>query len=55
MSRRCVARRDNLRTVPRSALVRKAGALAPKRHAELKQAVGYALGWIELLTTVEPV
>ena len=45
----CVANFDNLRTIPRSALVRKAGALAPERHVEVKRALGYSLGWTELV------
>ena len=32
-----------IRTVPRSALVRKAGALTTARHIEVKRALGYAL------------
>jgi len=40
---------DNLRTVARSWLVKKIGTLAPERHREVKRAVGYALGWEELI------
>ena len=45
----CVANCDNLRTVPRSSLVKKAGALAAARHLEVKRALGHALGWSELV------
>ena len=38
----CAANFDNLRTVARSALVKKAGALAAARQIEIKRAVGYA-------------
>lgn len=46
----CVANCDNLRTVARSWLVKRLGALAPARQAEVKRAVGYALAWEELIT-----
>ena len=49
MAKPCVANCDSLRSVPRSALAKKAGALAPSRHPELKRAVGHALGWSELI------
>ncbi|MEK7407919.1 MAG: type II toxin-antitoxin system PemK/MazF family toxin [Acidobacteriota bacterium] len=49
LPKRCVANCDNLRTISRSRLVRRAGALAPRREAEVKRAVGYALGWEELM------
>ena len=45
----CVANCDNLRTIPRSALVRKAGALPAARHVEVKRALGHALAWTELI------
>jgi mRNA-degrading endonuclease toxin of MazEF toxin-antitoxin module len=48
MKKACVANFDNLRTVPRSALVKRAGALAAVRHVEVKRALGFALGWKEL-------
>ncbi len=44
-----VANCDNLRTVSRPWLVRRMGALSRKRHLEVKRAVGYALGWDELI------
>jgi len=49
LAKACVANCDNLRTVPRSALAKKAGALTPSRHAEVKRAVGHALAWSELI------
>lgn len=50
LPRRCVANLDNVRAVPKEALKERAGRLGPQRVAELKQALGYALGWIELTT-----
>jgi mRNA-degrading endonuclease toxin of MazEF toxin-antitoxin module len=49
MSKRCVANCDNLRTVPRSRLMNKAGSLAAPRRLEIKRAIGHALGWQELV------
>ena len=49
MPKRCVANCDNIRTLPRSALTAKAGALAAGRQTELKRALGHALGWQELV------
>jgi mRNA interferase MazF len=43
-----VANFDNLRAVPISALSDRAGKLAGRRVAELKTALGHALGWPEL-------
>ena len=45
----CVANLDNVRTVARQGLDSRAGALAPSRHREVKRALGYALGWDELI------
>jgi len=50
LPKRCVANCDNLRTVARSWLLKRLGALAPRRHFEVKRAVGYALAWEELIT-----
>ncbi len=44
-----VANCDNLRTVARSSLVKKAGALPVNRHVEIKKALGHALAWTELI------
>jgi mRNA interferase MazF len=49
LSQRCVANCDNIRTVSRSALVKRIGQLAPRRVPELKRAVGHALAWDELI------
>ncbi|MBZ5622669.1 MAG: type II toxin-antitoxin system PemK/MazF family toxin [Acidobacteriia bacterium] len=45
----CVANCDNLRTVSRSALRERVSRLHPRREAEVKRALGYALGWRELI------
>lgn len=45
---KCVANLDNVRGVPTAALRRRAGALSAKRVAEVKRALGHALGWEEL-------
>jgi len=44
----CVANCDNIRVVPRAALTKRAGELAPERWIEGKRAVGAAFGWREL-------
>jgi mRNA interferase MazF len=44
----CVANCDSLRMVPRLALTKRAGQLAPERWIEVKRAMGAALGWREL-------
>jgi mRNA interferase MazF len=49
LAKKCVANCDNLRTVSRSSLLKRAGALGRSREAEVKRAVGYALGWNELI------
>lgn len=49
LPRACVANLDNLRTVSRPALAKKAGSLAVRREVEVKRALGYALAWTELL------
>jgi mRNA interferase MazF len=45
----CVANLDNVRTVHKSLLAKRAGALAARRVPELKRALGHALGWPELV------
>ena len=45
----CVANCDNLRTVPRHALVERISKLPSRRCGEVKRAVGYAFGWEELI------
>jgi len=49
LARRCVANFDNIRTIPRPALVKRLGVLAPGRHSEAKRALGHALAWDELI------
>jgi mRNA interferase MazF len=41
----CVANLDNIRMAARPWLDARAGVLAPSRYAEVKRALGYALGW----------
>lgn len=45
----CVANMDNLRTVAKSRLVMRLGAVAHARAPEIKRALGFALGWRELM------
>jgi mRNA interferase MazF len=45
----CVANLDNLRTAARPWLDSRAGTLPSSRHKEVKRALGYALGWDELI------
>ena len=49
MAKPCVVNCDNLRTVPRQALAERAGKLPLRRIPEVKRAVGYAVGWNELI------
>lgn len=49
LSKGCVANCDNMRTVARSALVKKAGVLDASRQVEVKRALGHALAWSELV------
>ena len=49
LPRKCVVNCDNQRTVPKARLVEKISRLRPGRIAEVKRAVGYALGWEELI------
>jgi mRNA interferase MazF len=48
LSTKCVANLDNVHVIPKQSLERRVGALAPGRVAEVKRALGYALGWTEL-------
>ena len=45
----CVANLDNLHVVRKSCLYQRIGRLATVREIEVKRALGYALGWIELI------
>jgi mRNA-degrading endonuclease toxin of MazEF toxin-antitoxin module len=49
LSKKCVVNCDNLRTIPTRKLVERISQLRPQRIAEVKRAVGYALGWEELI------
>jgi mRNA-degrading endonuclease toxin of MazEF toxin-antitoxin module len=50
LPRACVANLDALRSIERSLIGDRLGALTPPRHAEVKRALGYALDWSELKT-----
>lgn len=47
--RRCAVNLDNIRTIPKSILAQRITRLPPPRHGELKRALGFALGWDELI------
>jgi mRNA interferase MazF len=49
LAKPCVANCDNIRTVSRTALVKRIGQLGVARQFEVKRAVGYALRWYELI------
>ena len=49
LAKACVANCDNIRTVSRTALVKRIGQLGVARQFEVKRAVGYALRWYELI------
>jgi mRNA interferase MazF len=53
MSKPCVVNCDNLRTISKAHLVKKISKLSQKRIHEVKSAVGYALGWEELIAAGE--
>jgi mRNA interferase MazF len=48
LAKACVANLDALRTIPVSTLTSRAGSLGPRRHVELKRALGHVLHWPEL-------
>jgi mRNA interferase MazF len=52
VTKHCVVNCDNLRTIAKSTLVKKLGSLHPSRYQEVKRAVGYALGWEELISAM---
>lgn len=54
LSKDCAANFDNIRTVSRSWLVRRMGALHPGRYGEIKTAVGYSFQWPELIPSDLP-
>jgi mRNA interferase MazF len=45
----CVANCDNLRTIAKPFLKERISRLSPRRVTEVKRAIGYALGWPELI------
>jgi len=45
----CVVNLDNIRTIARQWLDKRAGVLAPARRSEVKRALGYAFAWDELI------
>ena len=49
--RNTAANFDNPRTVSKSALVKRLGGLSPSRHQEVKRALGYSVGWEELISS----
>jgi mRNA interferase MazF len=49
LPRSCVANCDNIRTIPRQALVERISSLPRGRVFEVKRAVGFAFGWRELI------
>jgi hypothetical protein len=49
LPKKCVVNCDNLRTIPKQNLVEKISRIPPHRIPEVKRAVGYALGWEELI------
>jgi mRNA-degrading endonuclease toxin of MazEF toxin-antitoxin module len=49
LSENCAASMDNLRTVSREALVKRAGVLAAAKRFEAKRAMGFAPAWDELM------
>jgi len=48
LPRACVANLDNIHVVAKQQIGARAGVLAARREAEVKRALGYALGWPEL-------
>ncbi len=53
LSKACVVNCDNLRTVAKPWLIERIATLARNRGDEVKRAVGYALGWDELIDSME--
>jgi mRNA-degrading endonuclease toxin of MazEF toxin-antitoxin module len=49
LPRSSVARCDNIASVPKELLLHRMGRLASDRVVEVKRALGYALGWSELV------
>jgi len=53
MPKPCVVNCDNLRTISKVHLEKKISRIPPGRVHEVKRAVGYALGWEELIGAAE--
>ena len=53
MPKPCVVNCDNLRTISKVHLVKKISQIPARRIREVKQAVGYALAWEELIEAKE--
>ena len=51
MRKPCVVNCDNLRTISKAHLVDRISRIPARRIGEVKRAVGYALGWEELIDT----
>ena len=49
MPQPCVANCDNLRTISKAHLEKRISRIPAKRIVEVKRAVGYSLGWEELI------
>jgi len=49
LPKQCVVNCDNLRTIAKPLLVERISKLPSSRVPEVKRAVGYALGWDELM------
>jgi mRNA interferase MazF len=51
MDRTCVANLDNIQALSKEFIGKRISALSGSRHREIKQAMGFALGWPELIDT----
>ena len=49
LPKQCAVNCDNLRTIAKQLLVERICQLPPRKIVEVKKAVGYALGWEELI------
>ena len=49
LAKTCVANFDNIRTISRDWLVERISVLPVRRIPEVKRALGYALGWEEMI------
>lgn len=50
----CVVNCDNVRTISKKHLVSKIARISKTRIVEIKRAMGYALGWEELISASRP-